>query len=123
MDEQFSFDTKGLLQREKKMEHPAISLCVLSTAGGLMGFYRKKSIVSLVAGVTVGGLYGISAYLLHLNRDGGLEIALGTSVLLLGAGIGRGIPVRFRSIVPSTLTLLGGIGTFYYYNKYKEFYP
>ena len=105
------------------MEHPAISLCILSTAGGMMGFYRKKSVVSLVAGLSVGGLYGMSAYLLHGNKDYGLEIALGTSTLLLGAGIARGIPVRFKKFVPCTLTVLGGLGTFYYYNKYREFYP
>lgn len=105
------------------MEHPSIALCVLSTTGGLMGFYRKKSAVSLVAGLAVGGLYGTAAYLLHQNADWGLEIALGTSVFLFGAGVARGVPVRFRKAVPCALTLLGGLGSAYYYRKYKEFYP
>ncbi|AHY79068.1 AQG_2a_G0030810.mRNA.1.CDS.1 [Saccharomyces cerevisiae] len=105
------------------MEHPAYTLSLLTTAGGLMGYYRKGSIPSLVSGLVFGSVYGIAGYLLHMNRDGGLEMALGASTLLLGAGVIRGMPSRFTKPVPVVLTALGGLGSYYYYNKYKEFYP
>lgn len=104
------------------MEHPAYTLGLLSAIGGTMGYVRKGSVPSLAAGLLVGGLYGYAGYLLHGNRDGGLELALGTSAFLLATGIVRGIPSRFTKPVPVVLTLLGGLGSTYYFKKYKEFY-
>ncbi|QLQ79053.1 hypothetical protein HG537_0B04000 [Torulaspora globosa] len=105
------------------MEHPAYTLGLLAATGGIMGYARKRSVPSLVAGLVFGGIYGYAGYLLHHNRDNGLEIALGASLVMLTTGVARGIPSRFRKPVPLTLTLLGSLGTYYYYNKYKEFYP
>lgn len=105
------------------MEHPAFTLSALVTIGGSMGYLRKKSVPSLVAGLVFGGVYGYAGYLLKQNRDGGLELALGASSLMLVTGIARGIPGRFKKPVPLILTILGGFGTTYYFRKYKEFYP
>ncbi|CUS22164.1 LAQU0S04e09648g1_1 [Lachancea quebecensis] len=105
------------------MEHPAFTLAALTTMGGAMGYARKGSKPSLLAGLVFGGVYGYAGYLLHKNADGGLEIALGASSLMLLTGIARGVPSRFKKPVPLVLTVLGGLGTFYYYRKYKEFYP
>lgn len=88
-----------------------------------MGYACKGSVPSLVAGLVFGSVYGYAGYLLHHNRDNGLEIALGASLVMLTTGVARGIPSRFRKPVPLTLTVLGSLGSFYYYNKYKEFYP
>ncbi|SCU96611.1 LAFA_0G07184g1_1 [Lachancea sp. 'fantastica'] len=104
------------------MEHPAYTLAALTTLGGAMGFARKGSKPSLLAGLAFGGIYGYAGYLLSKNADGGLEIALGASSLMLVTGIARGIPSRFRKPVPLVLTVLGGLGTAYYAKKYKEFY-
>ncbi|CEP64577.1 Tmh11p LALA0_S12e02124g [Lachancea lanzarotensis] len=104
------------------MEHPAYTLAALTAFGGAMGFARKGSKPSLLAGLAFGGIYGYAGYLLSKNADGGLEIALGASTLMLVTGVARGIPSRFRKPVPLVLTVLGGLGTAYYTKKYKEFY-
>lgn len=88
-----------------------------------MGYLRKKSLPSLMAGLVFGGVYGYAGYLLHKNADGGLELALGASSLMLVTGVIRGVPSRFSKPVPLVLTVLGGAGTAYYFKKYKEFYP
>ncbi|CAR29800.1 hypothetical protein ZYGR_0AD04850 [Zygosaccharomyces rouxii] len=104
------------------MEHPAYTLGFLTAFGGAMGYFRKGSVPSLAAGLLFGGIYGYAGYLLHQNSDGGLEIALGTSAILLATGIARGVPSKFTKPVPVALTLLGGVGSLYYFKKYKEFY-
>lgn len=88
-----------------------------------MGFAKKKSVPSLVAGLTFSAAFASAGYLLKKNADYGLEIALGSSVLLFAAGISRGIPVGFRKPVPILLTVLGGLSSAYYAKKYNEFYP
>ncbi|KAL3230197.1 Uncharacterized protein RNJ44_01560 [Nakaseomyces bracarensis] len=105
------------------MEHPAYTLSALTTVGGIIGYMRKKSIPSLVAGLAFGSVYAISGYLLHMNRDYGLELALGTSVALAASGIFRGALSVPLKPVPAILALCGTTGTVYYFRKYKEFYP
>ncbi|KAH3666612.1 hypothetical protein WICMUC_005596 [Wickerhamomyces mucosus] len=105
------------------MEHPSFTLSALLLAGGTAGYISKRSIPSLVAGITFSAVYGYAGYLLKNNSDYGLELALGSSGLLLAAGIARGIPVGFKKPVPIILTTLGGLGSFYYAKKYNEFYP
>jgi Small integral membrane protein len=104
------------------MEHPAFTLSGLCAVGGVMGYARKGSFPSLVAGLTISALYGGAGYLLKQNADYGLEIALGTSATLLVAGIGRAIPTQFKKPIPNLLVVLGGLSTFYYAKKYNEFY-
>ncbi|CCH42597.1 putative membrane protein [Wickerhamomyces ciferrii] len=70
-------------------------------------FSKKRSIPSLVAGLTFATAFGTAGYLLKNNADYGLELALGSSSLLLAAGIARGIPVKFSKPVPIVLTVLG----------------
>ncbi|KAH3902532.1 Tmh11p SCDLUD_000111 [Saccharomycodes ludwigii] len=105
------------------MEHPAWTLSGLCVIGGSMGYLRKKSVPSLAAGLIFGGIYAYSGYLLHNNADNGLELALGASSVLFATGLIRGFPSRFTKPVPVVLTVLGGLGSLYYYKKYKEFYP
>ncbi|CCE82927.1 Piso0_002690 [Millerozyma farinosa CBS 7064] len=104
------------------MEHPAITMSGLCAIGGVMGYARKGSLPSLIAGGTFSILYGVAGYLLKQNADYGLELALGTSSMLLVAGISRGAPTRFKKPVPIILTVLGGLSTTYYAKKYSEFY-
>ncbi|SCV03930.1 LANO_0G07118g1_1 [Lachancea nothofagi CBS 11611] len=104
------------------MEHPAYTLAALTALGGSMGYIRKGSKPSLIAGLAFGGIYGYSGYLLSQNADYGLELALGASTLMLVTGIARGVPSRFRKPVPLVLTVLGGLGTAFYTKKYNEFY-
>mmetsp|Transcript_8036 Transcript_8036/g.7976 ORF Transcript_8036/g.7976 Transcript_8036/m.7976 type:complete len:105 (-) Transcript_8036:345-659(-) len=104
------------------MEHPAFTLSGLCAVGGIMGYVRKGSLPSLIAGGTISILYGTAGYLLKQNADYGLEIALGTSTTLLVAGLGRAIPTKFKKPLPLVLLVLGGLSTGYYTKKYNEFY-
>lgn len=65
------------------MEHPALTLSGLCAIGGIMGYARRGSLPSLIAGSTFAILYGSAGYLLKNNQDWGLEIALGSSTCLL----------------------------------------
>ena len=105
------------------MEHPAFTLSGLCAVGGVMGYARKGSMPSLVAGTTFSIIYGVAGYLLKQNADYGLELALGASTTLLAAGIGRAIPSRFKKPVPLVLLVLVGVSSTYYARKYNEFYP
>lgn len=104
------------------MEHPAFTLSGLCAIGGFVGYIRKGSIPSLIAGSAISILYGSAGYLLKQNADYGLELALGTSAVLLVAGLGRAVPTKFKKPLPLVLTVLGGTSTAYYWKKYKEFY-
>ncbi|CAN3355927.1 hypothetical protein DICA4_C01596 [Diutina catenulata] len=104
------------------MEHPAFTLSGLCLVGGVMGYSRKRSMPSLIAGLAFGGLYAVSGYLLKQNADYGLELALGSSATLLMAGLGRAIPTQFKKPLPLMLVALGGLSTAYYTKKYNEFY-
>lgn len=87
-----------------------------------MGYLRKGSTPSLVAGLTFGALYGIAGYLLKNNADWGLELALGCSSTLFVAGLSRSSATGFKKPVPLLLLVLGGASTAYYARKYNEFY-
>jgi len=73
----------------------------------------------LVAGVGVGAAYGYSGYLLHHNRDYGIEGALGASALLAGSMLPRA--VRTRRLLPVTLSVLALSAGGYYSKKYYDF--
>ncbi|KAK6459999.1 transmembrane proteins 14C-domain-containing protein [Scheffersomyces coipomensis] len=105
------------------MEHPAFTLSGLCTIGGIIGYTRKGSLPSLIAGVTLGSLYGVSGYLLKQNGDYGLELAVFNSTVLLLAGLSRGVKTQFKKPLPLVLIGLGSLGTGYYLKKYNEFYP
>lgn len=109
--------------KQHKMEHPSFTLSGLCAIGGFMGYFRKGSLPSLIAGSTFAILYGTSGYLLKNNADWGLELALGSSTVLLAAGLGRSIPTHFKKPIPLVLLGLGGLSSAYYAKKYNEFYP
>jgi uncharacterized membrane protein (UPF0136 family) len=88
-----------------------------------MGYNRKGSVPSLVAGLAFSGVYGAAGYLLRQNADWGLELALGASSSLLIAGLVRSSKAQFRKPVPNLLVGLGTLSTGYYIKKYNEFYP
>lgn len=88
-----------------------------------MGYARKGSKPSLIAGATVGLVYATAGYLLKQNADWGLELALGASSVLLAAGVSRAIPTNFKKPLPLVLVGLGSLSTAYYAKKYNEFYP
>jgi uncharacterized membrane protein (UPF0136 family) len=71
----------------------------ISSIGGVIGYAKKGSKASLVAGVICGGVYAFSGYLINSNNEQGHDIAAVTSVLL-AAVMGARV---FKSAFPLTL--------------------
>jgi uncharacterized membrane protein (UPF0136 family) len=66
-------------------------------------------------------LLTLLGYLLKENKDWGSELALGNSIVLLGAAVMRIVKTRGKAPVPLGLGLVGSLATFYYQKKYREF--
>ncbi|TDZ36653.1 TMEM14 protein-like protein [Colletotrichum spinosum] len=101
--------------------HASFTLAGLLAVGGTAGFIKTQSKPSLIAGLGLGAAYAYSGYLLKENKDYGSEIALGSSLVLLGAGVSRTIKTKARAPVPLALTAVGTLATFYYQKKFREF--
>lgn len=85
-------------------------LCAL---GGVIGFYRTKSLPSLVSGLGVGALYGLAGRQIQEGGDHGFEMATAASVLLLGASA----PRFKKGPVPKALTTTSTLAGLFYGNK------
>ncbi|KAH9821613.1 transmembrane proteins 14C-domain-containing protein [Melampsora americana] len=97
--------------------HPAYSLAALCTIGGTIGFIKTKSIPSLIGGILIGSIYGLSGQRIQSGQRYGHEIATAASVILLASSIGR-----FRkSTVPKVLTTTGLFGAGYYGKQVNDY--
>ncbi|PSS03835.1 transmembrane proteins 14C-domain-containing protein [Coniella lustricola] len=101
-------------------DHPAFTLAGLLAAGGTMGFVKGGSRPSLIAGVGLGASYGVAGYLLRNNKDYGSELALGNSLVLVGAATSRCIKTNWKAPVPLGLFATGSLATYYFLKKFKE---
>ncbi|KAJ1501419.1 hypothetical protein HMI54_015025 [Coelomomyces lativittatus] len=90
----------------------AYALSGLCVTGGTMGYLRKKSVPSLIAGVSLGSLYGVSGYFLQNGNEVGSGMALCTSLLLLCSMLPKAI--KTKAPVPMAMSTFGLVGTFYY---------
>ena len=82
---------------------------ILTIVGGLIGFLKAKSTISLVSGGISGALLLVAAYLLPTQFMAGVIIALLVSVLLAG----RFVPnlIRTGKIMPDAMmSILSVIG-------------
>lgn len=89
----------------------------ITIVGGAMGYLRKRSVASLVAGLLIGASYLYSAMLLNAVGDAeqGRVLAIATSAVL-GAAMGVRY-VKTLKPMPLCLTLVGiGAGTFFAVN-------
>ena len=109
-----TFNTMGL-------DHPAFTLSGLCAIGGIMGYARKGSFPSLVAGITFSALYGGAGYLLKQNADYGLELAFRYKYSIINCWISRSIPTGFAKPIPLVLLVLGGASTAYYAKNIMNF--
>ncbi|RKP11260.1 transmembrane proteins 14C-domain-containing protein [Piptocephalis cylindrospora] len=101
--------------------HTPYSLAALCATGGIVGFARTGSKPSLVAGLGLGLLYGVSGYLIQKNKDHGHDLAAVTSAVLMGALLPRGL--RQRKAMPLVLGSVGVLGLGYHSRKaYEERY-
>ena len=87
-----------------------IVFAVLTIVGGIMGYVKKKSVASVVAGSIAGLLLFIAAFLIHKKLNGALILGLVVSVSLAG----RFIPnyLEKKTPVPAglmSILSLGGI--------------
>ncbi|RYP62500.1 hypothetical protein DL769_007279 [Monosporascus sp. CRB-8-3] len=89
-------------------------------AAGTFGFYRTRSRPSLVAGLTLGASFACAGYLLKKNGDYGAELASGSSVVLLGAGVQRMITTQAKSRPAIGFSVAGALSTYYYQKKFRE---
>ncbi|TID28031.1 hypothetical protein CANINC_002712 [Pichia inconspicua] len=95
----------------------AVSSYILGTitlTGALMGYIKKGSVPSLLAGGLVAVIYFIGGALTTQNRRAGLLVSLGASSVLLIAGLVRAAATQFQKAVPLVLSALGLASTLYY---------
>src|SRR4051794_12727029 len=82
---------------------------VLTIAGGIMGYVKARSAVSIVAGAITGILLIVAGWMLPTHRELGLALSLFTSAILAGQFIPR--LLRTRRVVPAgMMSLLSVIG-------------
>jgi uncharacterized membrane protein (UPF0136 family) len=77
-----------------------------------MGYLKKRSLPSLIAGCTFSALYGISAQRIKYNQSFGIELATATSAVLLAAMLPRALKTKKKA--PAILSLVGLSGLGYY---------
>jgi uncharacterized membrane protein (UPF0136 family) len=82
---------------------------VLTIAGGIIGYVKAGSVISVVAGAITGGVLIVAGLILPEHRELGLGLALLTSAILAGQFIPR--VFRTRRLVPagmmSVLSIIG----------------
>ena len=93
-------------------------MAALSCSGGIYGYIRKSSRPSLIAGLAFGATFGIAGYLIKNNKDYGIEVASGASLLLVSAMLPRAI--KTRQGVPILMATIGTLGVGYYGKKMYE---
>jgi len=83
---------------------------VLTIAGGIIGYVKAGSLVSIIAGAVTGVLLIISGVILLHHRELGLGLALVTSAVLAAQFIPR--VLRTHRLVPAgIMSLLSVIGS------------
>jgi len=90
------------------LDNIAYLLGGLTATGGTIGFVRTRSVPSIVAGLTVGLLYGLGGFRIQNGKPYGVELALLASAVLGGSSIPRAI--RLRKPVPIVLSILASFG-------------
>lgn len=105
--------------------------CILGSAGGIIGFLRKRSVPSLIAGVGLGSLYAISGALVEgrLSIPGSFSLddinsgyALGlfaSAVLTLSMGKRTAKSIK---PVPTSLFLVGALASSFYAKKLYDIF-
>jgi len=95
----------------------AFILAALTAGGGITGYVRTGSLPSIIAGVTVGALYGLGGLRIQNRQPYGLELTLLASLLLAGSSIPRAI--RSKKPLPSALSVLALFGLYTFGNAYR----
>ncbi|KAL1745207.1 hypothetical protein HDZ31DRAFT_73741 [Schizophyllum fasciatum] len=94
---------------------PAYVTGALCIVGGLIGFARRRSVMSLVGGAGVGALYLYGANLLDSGAPNGLKASMAASAVLLLSSA----PRLGKGPVPYVLTLTSVLVGAYYGQWYS----
>jgi len=91
-------------------------------SGGAIGYLRKRSKMSLIAGSLVGALYFYAASLMAATPEGnvwtdptGRKVAVGASLLLFVAMAQRAIATSFAP-VPTLVSIVGAASAGFFIN-------
>ena len=104
--------------------HLNLSLGGLVILGGVMGYVRKGSTPSLVAGVSIGSLLLGSGYMVAKTDKVFEGFALGTvSSTVLAVGMGQRYLSTGKFMPAGVVALLGAAGAAYNINKALEWAP
>lgn len=87
----------------------ALTLSLLTSLGGVIGYARTGSIPSIAAGLSVGALYMYSYSRLRNGETLGEELSLLASVVLGGSSVPRAIKTGGK-LVPVGLSILATYG-------------
>lgn len=82
--------------------------------GGLIAYFRKGSLPSLLGSTFVSALFFLSAYLYNSGSTKAVYVALVASGVLTATGLARAIQTNFEKPVPLGLSILGLLSTGYY---------
>lgn len=96
---------------------------VLCIGGGALGYAKKKSVPSLVAGVGLGGAYLASSYLIgEVDALQGHAVGLATSVVLTSAMGARFL--KSKKLMPAGIMAAAGLLAGVYHGmKIPEWLP
>ncbi|GBB97874.1 hypothetical protein RclHR1_00310002 [Rhizophagus clarus] len=99
--------------------HPSYTMAVICAIGGITAYSKTRSMPSLIAGVGVGTLYGISGYIIKKNKNYGHETALAASTILAFSMVPRAINSK-KPVALSLSVLSVGVGAYYAKKIYED---
>lgn len=99
--------------------HPTYTMAGLLTAGGVFGYLKKKSVPSLVAGLTLGAGFGVAGYMLqsqHMTNGHGVALLMST-VTMSAMGVRA---VRTKKPLPIAVSSIGALSAAYHAQRFSE---